>query len=226
MALEIDLFRPRRARHRWLARARPRRRADARARRCRRRDRRHPRRVGHERGRRVRRPRAGRRRTGDGAHRVDGRGDPRARAARARRALRRHRPRAGRRGRRACRRRARLVDILVNNAGTLDHVGQFADQRLDLWERDLRVNLTGAFNCAQAVWPHMRERRVGPHREHGLGGRDARRLRPGELLDDEGRDPRPDEDARDGRRPARDHVQRDRARGSSAPRRSTWRTRP
>ena len=49
------------------------------------------------------------------------------------------------------------VDILVNNAGTLDHVGQFLDQRLDLWERDLRVNLTGAFNCSQAVWPHMRE---------------------------------------------------------------------
>jgi 3-oxoacyl-[acyl-carrier protein] reductase len=53
------------------------------------------------------------------------------------------------------------VDILVNNAGTLDHVGQFADQRLDLWERDLRVNLTGAFNCAQAAWPHMRERQWG-----------------------------------------------------------------
>ncbi len=53
------------------------------------------------------------------------------------------------------------VDILVNNAGTLDHVGQFADQQLELWERDLAVNLTGAFNCAQAVWPHMRERKWG-----------------------------------------------------------------
>ena len=53
------------------------------------------------------------------------------------------------------------VDILVNNAGTLDHVGQFADQQPELWERDLRVNLTGAFNCAQAVWPHMRERGFG-----------------------------------------------------------------
>src|SRR6266699_44026 len=42
------------------------------------------------------------------------------------------------------------VDILVNNAGTLDHVGQFADQQPELWERDLRVNLSGAFNCAQA----------------------------------------------------------------------------
>jgi len=53
------------------------------------------------------------------------------------------------------------VDILVNNAGTLDHVGQFHDQNPALWERDLRVNLTGAFNCAQAVWPHMKERRWG-----------------------------------------------------------------
>ena len=53
------------------------------------------------------------------------------------------------------------VDILVNNAGTLDHVGQFNDQSPALWERDLRVNLTGAFNCAQAVWPHMKGRKWG-----------------------------------------------------------------
>jgi 3-oxoacyl-[acyl-carrier protein] reductase len=53
------------------------------------------------------------------------------------------------------------VDILVNNAGTLDHVAQFGDQSAELWERDLRVNLTGAFNCAQAVWPHMKERGWG-----------------------------------------------------------------
>ncbi|TML28341.1 MAG: SDR family oxidoreductase [Actinobacteria bacterium] len=53
------------------------------------------------------------------------------------------------------------VDILVNNAGTLDHLAQFGDQLPELWERDLRVNLTGAFNCAQAVWPHMSERGWG-----------------------------------------------------------------
>jgi 3-oxoacyl-[acyl-carrier protein] reductase len=53
------------------------------------------------------------------------------------------------------------VDILVNNAGTLDHAAQFQHQSPELWERDLRVNLTGAFNCAQAVWPHMRERQWG-----------------------------------------------------------------
>jgi 3-oxoacyl-[acyl-carrier protein] reductase len=53
------------------------------------------------------------------------------------------------------------VDILVNNAGTLDHAAQLQNQAPDLWERDLRVNLTGAFNCAQSVWPHMRAREWG-----------------------------------------------------------------
>src|SRR5213082_2825764 len=53
------------------------------------------------------------------------------------------------------------IDILINNAGTLDHVGQIQNQVPELWERDLRVNLTGAFNCSQAVWPHMKERGWG-----------------------------------------------------------------
>jgi 3-oxoacyl-[acyl-carrier protein] reductase len=53
------------------------------------------------------------------------------------------------------------VDVLVNNAGTLDHVAQFHDQSPELWERDLRVNLSGAFNCAQAAWPHMKARGWG-----------------------------------------------------------------
>ena len=53
------------------------------------------------------------------------------------------------------------VDILVNNAGTLDHLGQVENQSPELWERDLRVNLTGAFNCSRAVWPHMKERGWG-----------------------------------------------------------------
>jgi 3-oxoacyl-[acyl-carrier protein] reductase len=53
------------------------------------------------------------------------------------------------------------VDILVNNAGTLDHLGQLEAQSPELWERDLRVNLTGAFNCSRAVWPQMKERGWG-----------------------------------------------------------------
>jgi 3-oxoacyl-[acyl-carrier protein] reductase len=49
------------------------------------------------------------------------------------------------------------IDILVANAATLDHVARFEEQAPELWERDLRVNLTGVFNCAQAVWPGMVE---------------------------------------------------------------------
>ena len=52
-------------------------------------------------------------------------------------------------------------DILVANAGLLDHVARLEDQSPELWERDLRVNLTGVFNCAQAVWPAMVERGWG-----------------------------------------------------------------
>jgi 3-oxoacyl-[acyl-carrier protein] reductase len=52
-------------------------------------------------------------------------------------------------------------DILVANAATLDHVARFEEQSPGLWERDLQVNLTGVFNCAQAVWPAMVERGWG-----------------------------------------------------------------
>lgn len=53
------------------------------------------------------------------------------------------------------------IHILVNNAGTLDHVAQIESQSEAVWQRDLQVNLTGAFNCAQAVWPLMKEQGWG-----------------------------------------------------------------
>jgi 3-oxoacyl-[acyl-carrier protein] reductase len=53
------------------------------------------------------------------------------------------------------------VDILVNNAGTLDHVATIDSQNDALWDRDLKVNLTGAYNCSKAVFPHMKERNWG-----------------------------------------------------------------
>jgi 3-oxoacyl-[acyl-carrier protein] reductase len=53
------------------------------------------------------------------------------------------------------------IDILINNAGTLDHVSQIEDQNDDFWERDLRVNLTGAYNCTKTVWPYMKEQGGG-----------------------------------------------------------------
>jgi 3-oxoacyl-[acyl-carrier protein] reductase len=53
------------------------------------------------------------------------------------------------------------LDILVNNAGTLDHIAQIEHQSDELWDRDLRVNLSGAFNCTKAAWPYMREQGWG-----------------------------------------------------------------
>lgn len=53
------------------------------------------------------------------------------------------------------------IDILINNAGTLDHVSQLEYQNDEFWERDLRVNLTGAYNCTKAVWPHMKAQKRG-----------------------------------------------------------------
>jgi len=53
------------------------------------------------------------------------------------------------------------IDILVNSAATLDHLGQLLEQKDKLWERDLRVNLTGTFNCCRAVWPYMQEKKWG-----------------------------------------------------------------
>ncbi|MGH7778060.1 MAG: SDR family NAD(P)-dependent oxidoreductase [Candidatus Dormibacterales bacterium] len=47
------------------------------------------------------------------------------------------------------------IDILVNNAATLDHVAQIPNQSYELWDRDVRVNLTGAFNCTKEAWPHL-----------------------------------------------------------------------
>lgn len=53
------------------------------------------------------------------------------------------------------------LDILVNNAATLDHVAQIEHQSDELWERDLRVNLSGAYNCTKVAWPFMREGKWG-----------------------------------------------------------------
>ncbi len=53
------------------------------------------------------------------------------------------------------------IDILVNNAAALDHVASIENQSDELWERDLKINLTGAYNCSKAVWPYMKEQQWG-----------------------------------------------------------------
>ncbi len=53
------------------------------------------------------------------------------------------------------------IDILVNNAAVMDNLGKFSEQRIERWQRDLNVNLTGAFNCCRAVWPGMMKKGWG-----------------------------------------------------------------
>ena len=53
------------------------------------------------------------------------------------------------------------IDILINNAATLDNTAQIPKQSYELWDRDVRVNLTGAFNCTKEVWPYLVENKWG-----------------------------------------------------------------
>src|SRR5256886_9521489 len=53
------------------------------------------------------------------------------------------------------------IDILINNAAILDHAAQIPNQSYELWDRDVRVNLTGAFNCTREAWPYLVENNWG-----------------------------------------------------------------
>jgi 3-oxoacyl-[acyl-carrier protein] reductase len=52
------------------------------------------------------------------------------------------------------------ADVLVNNAGIWNE-REFMDIDLEMWERVLRVNLTGAFICSRAFVPQMRAKGGG-----------------------------------------------------------------
>lgn len=52
------------------------------------------------------------------------------------------------------------IDILINNAG-ITQDAMLHKMTKDQWERVLAINLTGVFNCTQAVVHHMREREYG-----------------------------------------------------------------
>src|SRR4051794_15844676 len=43
------------------------------------------------------------------------------------------------------------VDVLVNNAGLVANIAPVAEMTFEAWQRELGVNLSGAFNCIQAV---------------------------------------------------------------------------
>jgi NAD(P)-dependent dehydrogenase (short-subunit alcohol dehydrogenase family) len=64
------------------------------------------------------------------------------------------------------------IDILVNNAALMAEIpwAPLESFPLDWWERVLRVNLTGALICSQAVIPAMRERGGGKIINQSSGG--------------------------------------------------------
>ena len=53
------------------------------------------------------------------------------------------------------------IDILVNNAGLVDARARVEDFDNDTWDRDISVNITGAYNITRQVYPHMKEREWG-----------------------------------------------------------------
>ncbi|MEX1021089.1 MAG: SDR family oxidoreductase, partial [Litorilinea sp.] len=53
------------------------------------------------------------------------------------------------------------IDILVNNAGLTGANGHFLDVPQETWDRVIRVNQTGIFNCGQAAARIMAQARRG-----------------------------------------------------------------
>ena len=53
------------------------------------------------------------------------------------------------------------IDVLVNNAGFVDAAARIEEFPDALWDRDVELNLTGAYNVTKEVFPHMKERGWG-----------------------------------------------------------------
>ena len=83
------------------------------------------------------------------------------------------------------------VGALANIAGITSPV-PFLETTLELWNTVMAVNATGTYLVTKAFLPDMIDARLGPHRQHVLGVRAARRrrVRQGALLGGQGRDPR------------------------------------
>lgn len=53
------------------------------------------------------------------------------------------------------------IDVLVNNAGFVDAASRIEEYPDEIWDRDVELNLTGAYNVTKAVFPHMKKRGWG-----------------------------------------------------------------
>ena len=129
-----------------------------------------------------------------------------ARRAVGRRAEGRHRRlgRCDQRRRRSPRRwprpRSELAppDILVASAGITGPNTTVVAYPVDAWRQVIDINLTGVFLCNRAVADGMAQARLGPHRQHRLGGRQGRQPQRLGLLRLQGRRHRPHQVARQG----------------------------
>ena len=78
------------------------------------------------------------------------------------------------------------VDIVINNAGILRDAA-FKNMDAEKLEPVIDVHLKGAFYVTQAAWePHARPE-LRPHRQHLVGRRHLRQLRPDQLRRRQGR---------------------------------------
>ena len=53
------------------------------------------------------------------------------------------------------------IDVLVNNAAIVNNIAPIADMSPDSWDHEIKVNLSGAFHCVQAIAPGMAARGWG-----------------------------------------------------------------
>ena len=100
------------------------------------------------------------------------------------------------------------LDAVVNCAGILGPVASALSTSLEEFERNVRINLTGAFIVSQAVLPAMAEAGYGRLAAHVVHGGQGRRDQHARLLGQQGRDPRPGEVTREGICALRGHRQR------------------
>ena len=49
------------------------------------------------------------------------------------------------------------IDVFINNASVLGERLSIEQAKLDIWKKVIEINLTGAFVCARAIIPYLRE---------------------------------------------------------------------
>ena len=53
------------------------------------------------------------------------------------------------------------VDILVNNAAIMTNIATISKMKKEAWEKEITVNLSGAFFCVKQVFDEMADRKWG-----------------------------------------------------------------